>query len=65
MKSTRDAQLINFLRGELAIPTAAIAIALRQSDRDTSQLPIILWQYGLVSLEQLDRIFDWLATVSS
>lgn len=65
MKSTRDAQLINFLRGELAIPTAAIAIALRQSDLDTSQLPIILWQYGLVSLEQLDRIFDWLATVSN
>jgi hypothetical protein len=25
-------------------------------------LPMILWQYGLVTLEQLDRIFDWLET---
>jgi len=21
---------------------------------------MILWQYGLITLEQLDRIFDWL-----
>jgi hypothetical protein len=62
--TTIDAQLINFLQGELAIPNAAIATALRKSDRDASQLPMILWQYGLVSLEQLDKIFDWLATGS-
>ena len=62
--TTIDAQLINFLQRELAIPNAAIATALRQSDRDASQLPMILWQYGLVSLEQLDQIFDWLATGS-
>jgi Protein of unknown function (DUF2949) len=23
-------------------------------------LPIILWQYGLVTLSQLNQIFDWL-----
>jgi Protein of unknown function (DUF2949) len=23
---------------------------------------MVLWQYGLVTLEQLDKIFDWLAT---
>jgi hypothetical protein len=26
------------------------------------EVPMILWQYGLVTLEQLDRIFDWLET---
>ncbi|MGE5656061.1 MAG: DUF2949 domain-containing protein [Actinomycetota bacterium] len=61
MKSATQAQLINFLRADLAIPAGAIAIALRHGDQDTSHLPMILWQYGLVSLEQLDRIFDWLA----
>jgi len=25
-------------------------------------LPMLLWQYGLVTIEQLDRIFDWLET---
>ncbi|WP_155834800.1 DUF2949 domain-containing protein [Leptolyngbya sp. PCC 6406] len=27
------------------------------------QLPMVLWQYGLVSLAQLEDIFDWLEQV--
>jgi hypothetical protein len=26
---------------------------------------MILWQYGLISLGQLDKIFDWLEAVMS
>jgi hypothetical protein len=26
-------------------------------------LPMILWQYGLVTIEQLDRIYDWMEAV--
>jgi hypothetical protein len=60
MLSTKQAQLVQFLRFELAIPAASIAMALRHPEQDYGQLPMILWQYGLISLEQLDRIFDWL-----
>ncbi len=61
------ALLIDYLRGELAISNSAIAIALRHGEQDAgeqdaSQLPMILWQYGLVTLEQLNLIFDWLQT---
>ncbi|WP_315874782.1 DUF2949 domain-containing protein [Thermocoleostomius sinensis] len=34
-------------------------MALRHQDCGT-QLPLILWQYGFVTLEQLDQIFSWL-----
>jgi hypothetical protein len=61
-ESTTKVQLINFLREELAVPTAAIAIALRQSEQSPNLIPMILWQYGLITLEQLDRIFDWMET---
>ena len=54
------AQLIDYLQRELAISTSAIAVALRHGEQDTSQLPMILWQYGLVTLEQLNLNFDWL-----
>lgn len=61
VKSDRsDTQLINFLQKELALSAAAIAMALRHSEQDPGPLPMILWQYGLVSLEQLEQIFDWL-----
>jgi hypothetical protein len=55
-----NAGLIQFLRDELAIPETAIAIALRRQDFTPNQLPMILWQYGLITLEDLDRIFDWM-----
>jgi len=59
--SNKRTQLIKFLKGELSIPESAIATALRQQeDADPNQLPMILWQYGLVSMKQLEQIFDWL-----
>jgi len=53
-------QLIDYLQGELAISHSAIALALRHGEQDSGQLPLVLWQYGLVTLEQLNLIFDWL-----
>lgn len=55
-------RLINFLKEDLAVPASAIAIALRKSDQSTNLIPMILWQYGLITLEQLDQIFDWMET---
>ena len=65
MISTQQAQLIQFLRWELAIPASSIAMALRHPEQESGQLPMILWQYGLITLEQLDRIFDWLERFGS
>ena len=55
--------LIGFLRDELAIPSTSIDLAVRHQPDALNLLPMVLWQYGLVTLEQLDRIFDWLETV--
>ena len=61
-ESRTKVQLINFLREELAVPAAAIALVLRQPEQSPNLIPMILWQYGLITLEQLDRIFDWMET---
>ncbi len=55
-------RFIRFLQEDLALSASSIAVALRHRERDQGPLPMILWQYGLVTLEQLDRIFDWLET---
>ena len=61
-------RLIRFLQEDLAISPASIAVAersggdkQRQRDKDPDSLPMVLWRYGLVTLEQLDKIFDWLS----
>lgn len=58
--SKSETQLIDFLQQELALSASSIAIALRHREYAHGPLPMILWQYGLVSLEQLEQIFDWL-----
>ena len=55
-------KLIKFLQEELAVPATSIVLAMRHHQRDYDQLPIILWQYGLITIQQLDKIFDWLET---
>ncbi|MBW4626198.1 MAG: DUF2949 domain-containing protein [Brasilonema octagenarum HA4186-MV1] len=56
-------RFISFLQEDLAISTASIAVALRRSEQNPGPLPMILWQYGLVTIEQLDKIYDWLETI--
>lgn len=63
MESTSKHKLVNFLQQDLSIPAASIEIALRHPEQNHNLLPMILWQYGLVTLEQLDLIFDWLETI--
>ncbi|MGK7915731.1 MAG: DUF2949 domain-containing protein [Prochloraceae cyanobacterium] len=53
-------ELISFLQQELEISTEQIELAERQVSQNPNQLPMVLWQYGLVDLWQLDKIFDWL-----
>ncbi|MGJ5673404.1 MAG: DUF2949 domain-containing protein [Nostochopsis sp.] len=60
MEPIRLAQFLNFLQEDLAIPASDLQLALRHPEQTPNLLPIILWQYGLVTLNQLDRIFDWL-----
>jgi len=63
MTSATYSRLLRFLQEDLSISTDSLALALRHREQDPGPLPIILWQYGLITLEQLDRIYDWLETV--
>ena len=62
MKPTPLPKLIAFLQDELAIPSTSIELAVRCQPDTPNLLPMILWQYGLVTLKQLEQIFDWLET---
>ncbi|MDB9529743.1 DUF2949 domain-containing protein [Oscillatoria sp. CS-180] len=55
-------QFLRFLREELALPETSIDLALRHEEQDLRLLPMVLWKYGLVTLKQLDTIYDWLAS---
>ena len=52
--------LINFLQEELALSPAAISVARKHSETSCGPLPMVLWKLGMISLHQLQQIFDWL-----
>jgi hypothetical protein len=63
METKKRRDFINFLKEELALPTSAIDLAMRRSEPNSTHLPMILWQYGLITIAQLDQIFDWMEKV--
>ncbi|MDJ0661401.1 MAG: DUF2949 domain-containing protein [Crocosphaera sp.] len=53
-------KLVHFLQQELNIPAESIALVQRHPELPYSSFPMLLWRYGLITLTQLERIFDWL-----
>lgn len=60
MKPAIYAKFIKFLKEELALSSDSIEIVNRAIEGHPAPIPMVLWQYGLVTLEELDRIYDWL-----
>ncbi|NEO85557.1 MAG: DUF2949 domain-containing protein [Spirulina sp. SIO3F2] len=60
MQRGTTAHLNQFLMNDLSLPQDSIEIAQRHLENNPGSFPMVLWQYGLVTLEQLERIFDWL-----
>lgn len=61
----KNTQFLNFLQEELAISAAAISVAKKHSEAYCGPLPMILWQYGMISIKQLQQIFDWLESYNT
>lgn len=56
----KNIELLNFLYNELELSEKDVAVAFKHQEFDNGPLPMLLWQYGLVDLEQLEQILDWL-----
>lgn len=53
--------LLRRLRQELGLSESALGLGLRQADLEQAPLPVVLWRFGLINLEQLDQLFAWQA----
>lgn len=55
-------RFIQFLKQDLAVSDQEISVILRDPNLGNGPLSILLWQYGLINLDQLGQIFDWFET---
>lgn len=54
-----SAGLLRHLRLHLGLSDSALALGLRQAQQEQAPLPVVLWRFGLISLEQLDAVLSW------
>jgi Protein of unknown function (DUF2949) len=60
-----EPQLLEFLQRELSVSTEEIGLVMRRQETAAAHLPILLWQHGLITIQQLEIIFDWQDRVST
>ena len=52
-------ELCDFIIDNLGISQSALDLGIRRSFLENSPLPIVMWSYGLLNLNQLNLILLW------
>ena len=51
--------LIDFLQQKVGLSQKALDLGIRQAELEQAPLPVVLWSFGLLSLEQYIQVIDW------
>jgi hypothetical protein len=54
-----QAALVQHLRHQLGLSDNALQLGIRQSQLEQAPLPVVLWRFGLISLEQFEAVLSW------
>ncbi|MAR52797.1 MAG: hypothetical protein CMK50_06540 [Propionibacteriaceae bacterium] len=57
-----SAALLTYLQGKLGLSDNAINLGLRQAELEQAPLPVVLWSFGLLSLQGYQDVLDWQQT---
>ena len=53
-------EMIIYLINELGLKESSIELGLKLSKKNNTQLPILLWSYGMLTIEELDKLYSFL-----
>ena len=53
-------KMIFFLLDEIGLDHSSIELGLKLSLRNNTPLPILLWSYGMLTIEELDKLYSFL-----
>ena len=53
-------EMIIYLLYELGLDESSIELGIKLSLKNNSPLPILLWSYGMLTLEELDKLYTFL-----
>ena len=53
-------EMINYLFNDLGLEESSIELGIKLSIKNNTQLPISLWSYGILTIEELDKLYSFL-----
>ena len=53
-------EMIIYLINKLGLEESSIELGLKLSKKNNTQLPIILWSYGMLTIKELDELYSFL-----
>ena len=60
MSSNSNKNMISFLLTEIGLDESSIELGVKFAIRNKTPLPILLWSYGILNLEELDKLYSFL-----
>ena len=60
MNNYSQKDIIDYLFNELGLEESSIELGLKLSIRKNSPLPILLWSYEIITIEELDKLYSFL-----
>ena len=60
MNNYLSKNIIIFLINEIGLDESLIELGIKLSIRNKTPLPILLWSYGMLTIEELDKLYSFL-----
>jgi len=53
-------EMIIYLFDEVGLEASSIELGIKLSIKNKTPLPILLWSYGMLTIEELDKLYSFL-----
>ena len=60
MNNNVSREMIIYLFNVLGLDESTIELAIKLSIKNNTPLPILLWSYGMLTIEELDKLYSFL-----
>ena len=60
MKKNLNKEMIIYLIKEIGLEESSVELGLKLSKKNNTPLPILLWSYGILTIEELDKLYSFL-----
>ena len=60
MKNSISKELIFYLFNEVGLKESSIELGIKLSLKNNTPLPVLLWSYGMLTIEELDKLYSFL-----